>query len=121
MVDDAPHPDGYARIMLGEDHDPALADARLSAMVRRELTRPEWDDVPADGPLWIAVVCGVCGGDDGGRAECRRCGGSGRSGWKRTGTGDMVSRMLRAGIPVRWVAAPGAEAVDLASFPEPPR
>ena len=48
MNDDAPPPDGYARLMLGEDHDPALADARLTAMVRRELARPEWDDVPAD-------------------------------------------------------------------------
>ena len=46
--DDAPPPDGYARILLGEDHDPALADARLTAMVRRELARPEWSGVPAD-------------------------------------------------------------------------
>ena len=72
------------------------------------------------GALWIVVVCGVCGGDDGGRAECRRCGGSGRSGWKRTGTGDMVAKLLAARILVRWVAAPGAEAVGLTSFPEPP-
>jgi hypothetical protein len=43
--------------------------------------------------------------------------------WKRykpTGTGDMVNRMLAAGLPVRWVAAPGVEAVDLTAMPAPP-
>ena len=38
-----------------------------------------------------------------------------------TGTGDMVSKMLAAGIPVRWVASPGACALDLTTMPEPPR
>ena len=33
--------------------------------------------------------------------------------WKLTGTGDMVQRLLRAGLPVRWVASPDAVAVDL--------
>lgn len=41
------------------------------------------------------------------------------SGWPRTGTGDMVAKMLRAGLPVRWVAAPDAPAVDLVKMPEP--
>jgi len=45
--DDAP-PDGYARLKLGECYDPDTADARLAAMVRRELAGPEWADVPAD-------------------------------------------------------------------------
>lgn len=39
--------------------------------------------------------------------------------WKRTGTGDMVKRMLDAGVPVRWVAAPGVDAVNLIVMPEP--
>lgn len=39
--------------------------------------------------------------------------------YRRTGTGDMVSKMLRAGLPVRWVAAPGVDAVDLVTMPEP--
>jgi len=34
-----------------------------------------------------------------------------------TGTGDMVRRMLTAGLPVRWVAAPGFDAVDLTEMP----
>lgn len=42
-------------------------------------------------------------------------------GWKRTGTGDMVKRMLDARLPVRWVTSPGAAAVDLTAMPEPPR
>lgn len=41
--------------------------------------------------------------------------------WKTSGTGDMVSRMLLARLPVRWVANPGAPAVDLVAMPEPPR
>lgn len=40
--------------------------------------------------------------------------------WKRTGTGDMVSRMLAARLPVRWVASPDAPAVDLTEMPPPP-
>lgn len=39
--------------------------------------------------------------------------------YKRTGTGDMVSKMLRAGLPVRWMATPDTPAVDLATMPEP--
>lgn len=39
--------------------------------------------------------------------------------WKHTGTGDMVRRMLDAGLPVRWVAAPDAPAVDLVKMPDP--
>ncbi len=34
-----------------------------------------------------------------------------------TGTGDMVHRMLLAGLPVRWIAAPDALAVDLDAMP----
>lgn len=33
---------------------------------------------------------------------------------RTTGTGDMVRVMRRAGIPVQWVAEPGAAAIDLA-------
>jgi hypothetical protein len=40
--------------------------------------------------------------------------------FKYTGTGDMVAKMLRAGLPVRWVATPDAPAVDLVTMPEPP-
>lgn len=47
--------------------------------------------------------------------------GSAHYGWRRTGTGDMVQRMLRAGLPVRWVASPDTRAVDLVAMPEPPR
>lgn len=38
-----------------------------------------------------------------------------------TGTGDMVRRMLAAGVPVRWVASPDVAAVDLTAMPDPPR
>jgi hypothetical protein len=41
--------------------------------------------------------------------------------WKRTGTGGMVAMMLRAGLLVRWIAAPGADPVDLVEMPGPPR
>lgn len=45
-----------------------------------------------------------------------------RSGyWKHTGTGGMVSLMLDARLPVRWIAAPDAPAVDLVKMPEAPR
>lgn len=40
--------------------------------------------------------------------------------WKRTGTGDMVKRMLDAGIPVRWLETPGRPAIDLTEMPGPP-
>lgn len=43
-----------------------------------------------------------------------------QTGWKHTGTGDMVAKMLRAGLPVRWVPEPGASAIDLVEMPEPP-
>jgi hypothetical protein len=36
---------------------------------------------------------------------------------KRTGTGDMVAKLLAAGIPVRWVEAPGQPARDLTALP----
>lgn len=39
--------------------------------------------------------------------------------WRHTGTGDMVAKMLRAGLPVRWVATPGSSAVDLTKVPVP--
>jgi len=48
-----------------------------------------------------------------------RGGGPRGTGWPRTGTGDMVRRMLAAGLPVRWVAAPDATAVDLTEMPVP--
>lgn len=38
--------------------------------------------------------------------------------WKPSGTGHMVSILLRAGLPVRWVATPDAVAVDLREMPE---
>lgn len=38
---------------------------------------------------------------------------------RKTGTGDMVFKMLRAGLPVRWMATPGTPAVDLTAMPEP--
>jgi hypothetical protein len=41
--------------------------------------------------------------------------------WKRTGTGDMVARMLAARLPVRWIATPEALAIDLVQMPEAPR
>lgn len=40
--------------------------------------------------------------------------------WRRTGTGDMVWRLLDAGIGVRWVPVVGAFAVELAEMPPPP-
>ena len=39
------------------------------------------------------------------------------SSWKPTGTGGMVGILLAAGLPVRWVAAPWREAVDLLEMP----
>ncbi len=39
--------------------------------------------------------------------------------WRHTGTGGMCALMLAAGLPVRWVAAPGAAAVDLVTMPTP--
>ncbi len=45
----------------------------------------------------------------------------GRYTWRHTGTGGMVSLMLAAGLPVRWIASPDAPAVDLVAMPEPPR
>lgn len=39
---------------------------------------------------------------------------------KRTGTGDMVSKMLAAGLSVRWVEAPGVAALNLVKMPAPP-
>lgn len=41
-------------------------------------------------------------------------------GWRTTGTGGTVSLMLAAGLPVRWVPAPGAPAQDLTAMPSPP-
>lgn len=40
--------------------------------------------------------------------------------WRQTGTGNMVYLMLAAKLPVRWVAAPGADAVSLTMMPAPP-
>ncbi len=42
-----------------------------------------------------------------------------RVGWRHTGTGGMCALMLTAGLPVRWIAAPGAAAVDLVTMPTP--
>lgn len=39
--------------------------------------------------------------------------------WRRTGTGDMVRRMLDVGLPVRWVSSREAPAVDLTEMPDP--
>lgn len=41
-------------------------------------------------------------------------------GWKTTGAGGMVSLMLAAGLPVRWIASPNADAIDLDGMPGPP-
>jgi len=41
------------------------------------------------------------------------------AGWAKTGTGDMVLRMLAAGVPVRWIEAPDTPAVDLTTMPGP--
>jgi hypothetical protein len=41
-------------------------------------------------------------------------------GWSLRGTGDCVQRLLRARLPVRWVASPEADAVDLRQLPPPP-
>lgn len=49
-----------------------------------------------------------------------RGGGQRGTGWPRTGTGDMVKRMLAAGLPVRWVETHAAPAVDLVWMPESP-
>lgn len=52
------------------------------------------------------------------KEDPRRTGGS-YPGWRLTGTGDMVRRMVAACLPVRWVRAPGQPAVDLLSMPRP--
>lgn len=38
---------------------------------------------------------------------------------KLTGTGDMVSRIIAAGLPMRWVPAPGEPSQDIAKMPDP--
>ncbi len=43
-----------------------------------------------------------------------------KSKWKRTGTGDMVARMLKVKLPVRWVATADAPAANLVTFPHAP-
>lgn len=40
-------------------------------------------------------------------------------GYRLTGTGDMVQRMVRAWLPVRWIARHDAPAVDLTKMPGP--
>lgn len=45
--------------------------------------------------------------------------GDGAGFWKQSGTGDMVQRMLRAGLSVCWIASPNAPPVDLIKMPEP--
>lgn len=40
--------------------------------------------------------------------------------WMRTGTGDMVRRMLGAGLLVRWIESVDVAAVDLATMPGQP-
>lgn len=42
-----------------------------------------------------------------------------REEWRATGTGDMVRRMIDAGLPVRWVATHDAPAVELTAMPGP--
>ena len=39
--------------------------------------------------------------------------------YRRTGTGDMVSKMLATRLPVRWVPAPGEPAQELTTMPAP--
>jgi len=39
--------------------------------------------------------------------------------FKHTGTGGMVALMLAERLPVRWVAAPGKDYVDLVEMPQP--
>ena len=55
------------------------------------------------------------------READNRGGGARNTGAPRTGTGDMVRRMLAAGLPVRWIATSDAPAIDLVAMPEPPR
>jgi hypothetical protein len=40
---------------------------------------------------------------------------------RRSGTGDMVSKMLWEKLPVRWIQHPHAPAEDLVAMPAPPR
>lgn len=40
--------------------------------------------------------------------------------WKLTGTGGMVSLMLAAGVPVRWLPAPRWNVHDLVTMPQSP-
>ena len=40
--------------------------------------------------------------------------------WQKTIAGDLVNAMLCAELPVRWIAAWGAGAVDLQTMPGPP-
>jgi hypothetical protein len=74
----------------------------------RMLTEGKPDKGLAFGPIWELDfkedrALGVVGGR-----------------YKRTGTGDMVKKMLAAGIPVRWIVKPDAPAVDLTEMPGPP-
>lgn len=41
-------------------------------------------------------------------------------GWRPTGTGHMVSLLLGANVPTRWVSAPDAPAIELVTMPQPP-
>lgn len=99
---------------------PGAGPQRNARMLRE--SRP--DRGLAFGALWKEDIdpwrCNRCG------APCSRV--SDHHPWcstkfeppqKPTGTGGMVAKMLHAGLPVRWIAAPGAEAIDLVTMPEP--
>lgn len=72
----------------------------------------------AFGPLWREVRDDEAPALGASRALFAALMGPGKM-WMATGTGDMVRRMLDAGLPVRWVAAHDAPAVDLVEMPEP--
>lgn len=89
-------------------------DGRAAGPIRnaRMLAEGKPDRGLAFGDLWRSTVAPRRGNGGVIRDE--------QTGWKHTGTGDMVAKLLRARVPVRWVRAPGATAVDLAEMPGPP-
>ncbi len=86
-----------ARVAVVEFPADWQGDGRAAGPIRnqRMLTEGKPDRCLAFGPLW-------------------------RSPGRVSGTGDMVTRCLRAGLPVRWVSEPGAEAVELREMPAQP-
>jgi len=101
-------------------------DGKAAGPIRnaRMLAEGKPDRGLAFGALWKPDQCSECGRWPAPSMEeqmSRVCAGCLVTRRRKTGTGDMVAKMLRAGLPVRWIATADAFAVDLVAMPPPPR